>query len=129
MASIPGAIFKVGKIHDDLNRFRKRSASDILDRRPEEAALKLEMDFRQRSVSMTTPPSTPLMQTPISGLSPAVSGDSIRSLVGNFVGSFNSLLSKRFDGSAETVAEDHPANVMRVYPTAGSITDLAHHLK
>merc|ERR1739838_1004134 len=31
MASIPGAVFKAGKIHDEIARFRKRSASDAVE--------------------------------------------------------------------------------------------------
>merc|ERR1712168_681358 len=99
MASIPGAVFKAGKIHDEIARFRKRS------------------------VSFTTPPtSVPLQPTP--GLTSALSGESIRNLVGGLIGSLNTLKQKTVDSSLESVNEDFPA--MRNYPNPGSITDLVH---
>jgi len=125
MASIPGAVFKTGKIHAEISSFRKRSGSTAADHKPfEDASKKLEMAaFRQRSVSVTTPPSsTP--STPSSGLSPAISGDSIRNLVGGFMGSLNFLRPKQTDSSLDSVNEDFPA--MRSHPNAGSITDLVH---
>lgn len=128
MASIPGAVFKAGKIHDEISRFRKRSASDAMDRKPFDD---VDIEFRGRSVSMTSPPSSK-PSTPIagvspttSGLSPAISGDSIRNLVGGFIGNINVLRPKNVvDTSLESVNEDFPA--MRSYPNAGSITDLVH---
>jgi len=125
MASIPGAVFKAGKIHDEISRFRKRSASDAMDRKPfPDAALQLETGFRERSVSVTTPPRIGGESSPVSGLSPAISGESLRNLVGSFMGSLNVLKPKNIiDSSLESVNEDFPA--MRNCPNAGSITDLA----
>jgi len=120
MASIPGAVFKAGKIHDEISRFRKRSASDAMDRKPLETGL--DMEFRGRSVSVTSPP-TSKPSTPLSGISPAISGESLRNLVGGFIGSINVLRPKAVvDSSLESVNEDVPA--MRSFPNAGSITDL-----
>jgi len=122
MASIPGAVFKTCKIHDEISRFRKRSASSAPDHK--EAALQLEPDaFRQRSASMTTP-STSAPSTPVSGLSPAISGESLRNFVGGFMGSLNVLRPKQTDSSLESVNEDFPA--LQNYPNAGSVTDLVH---
>lgn len=128
MASIPGAVFKAGKIHDEISRFRKRSASDAMERKPFDD---VDMEFRGRSVSMTSPPSskpsTPIggMSPTTSGLSPAISGESIRNFVGGFIGTINVLRPKNVvDTSLESVNEDFPA--MRNYPNAGSITDLVH---
>jgi len=132
MASIPGAVFKAGKIHDEISRFRKRSASDAMDRKPfADAAQQLEAGFRGRSVSVTTPPridgeSSPTsgLSPAISGLSPAISGESLRNLVGGFMGSLSVLKPKSIiDSSLESVNEDIPA--MRNCPNAGSISDLA----
>jgi len=125
MASIPGAVFKAGKIHDEISRFRKRSASDAMDRKPfADAAQKLEAGFRGRSVSVTTPPRIDGESSPTSGLSPAISGESLRNLVGGFMGSLSVLKPKSIiDSSLESVNEDIPA--MRNCPNAGSITDLA----
>jgi len=128
MASIPGAVFKAGKIHDEISRFRKRSASDAMERKPFDD---VDMEFRGRSVSMTSPPpskpSTPIggVGPTTSGLSPAISGESIRNFVGGFIGTINVLRPKNVvDTSLESVNEDFPA--MRNYPNAGSITDLVH---
>jgi len=124
MASIPGAVFKAGKIHDEISRFRKRSASDAMDRKPfADAAQKLEAGFRGRSFSVTTPPRIDGESSLTSGLSPAISGESLRNLVGGFMGSLSVLKPKSIiDSSLESVNEDIPA--MRNCPNAGSITDL-----
>jgi len=125
MASIPGAVFKTVKIHDEIARFRKRSASNVDDYKHfEEAQRKLETEeFRQRSASVNAPPcSGP--STPTSGLTPTISGDSLRNLVGGFMESFNVLRPKQIDSSLESFNEDFPA--MRNYPNAGSITDLVN---
>jgi len=128
MASIPGAVFMASKIHDEKSRFRKRSASDAMEKKPFDEAIAKDLAFRERSVSMTTPPwsnaSTPI-GGPVSGMSPAISGDSIRNLVGGFIGGINVLKPKNFiDSSLESVNEDLP--IMRSHPNAGSLTDLAH---
>jgi len=111
MASIPGAVFKAGKIHDEISRFRKRSASDAMDRKPfADAAQKLEAGFRGRSVSVTTPPRIDGESSPTFGLSPAISGESLRNLVGGFMGSLSVLKPKSIiDSSLESVNEDIPA--------------------
>jgi len=128
MASIPGAVFKAGKIHDEISRFRKRSASDAAERKPFDD---VDAEFRGRSVSMTSPPtsqpSTPMagVSPTTSGLSPAISGESIRNFVGGFISTINGLRPKNVvDTSLESVNDDFPA--MRNYPNAGSIADLVH---
>jgi len=130
MASIPGAVFKAGKIHDEIARFRKRSASDAMDCKTFMEAAQ-DTEFRGRSVSMTSPPvskpSTPLSggSPATSGLIPAISGESLRNLVGGLMGNINIIKPKNvIDSSLESVNEDFPA--MRNFPNAGSITDLAH---
>jgi len=123
MASIPGAVFKAGKIHDEIARFRKRSASDAVESKSvRDSVNDQDAVFRERSVSFTTPPSVPLQPTP--GLTSALSGESIRNLVGGLIGSLNTLKQKTVDSSLESVNEDFPA--MRNYPNPGSITDLVH---
>jgi len=124
MASIPGAVFKAGKIHDEIARFRKRSASDAVESKSvRDSVNDQDAVFRERSVSFTTPPSSvPLQPTP--GLTSALSGESIRNLVGGLIGSLNTLKQKTVDSSLESVNEDFPA--MRNYPNPGSITDLVH---
>jgi len=130
MASIPGAMFKTVKIHDEIRGFRKRSTSNAPDvTRLDGVVTHFEtQEFRQRSVSMTsTPPKTPSTTgslTPVSGLSPSISGDSLRNLVGGFMGSLSMIRPKQLDSSFESVNEEFPN--MRSYPNAGSITDLAH---
>jgi len=124
MASIPGAVFKAGKIHDEIARFRKRSASDAVESKSvRDSVNDQDAVFRERSVSFTTPPSTVPSQ-PTSGLSSALSGDSIRNMVGGLIGSLNNLRQKTVDSSLESVNEDFPA--MRNYPNPGSFTDLVH---
>jgi len=120
-----------GKIHDEKSRFRKRSASDAMEKRPLDDAIAKDLAFRERSVSVTTPPwsnaSTPISGPgqAVFGMSPAISGDSIRNLVGGFIGGINVLKPKNvIDSSLESVNEEFPA--MRNYPNAGSLTDLAH---
>jgi len=125
MASIPGAVFKAGKIHDDLARFRKRSASDAVESKSvRDSVNDQDAVFRERSVSFTTPPSTVPLQQPTPGMTSAFSGDSIRNLVSGLIGSLNTLRQKTVDSSLESVNEDFPA--MQNYPNPGSITDLVH---
>merc|ERR1739838_21192 len=124
MASIPGAVFKAGKIHDEIARFRKRSASDAVESKSvRDSVNDQDAVFRERSGSFTTPPSTVPSQ-PTSGLTSALSGDSIRNMVGGLIGSLNNLRQKTVDSSLESVNEDFPA--MRNYPNPGSFTDLVH---
>lgn len=125
MASIPGAMFKTVKIHDEIRGFRKKSTSNAPDpTRLDGAVAHFEtQEFRQRSMSMTTP-STTGSSTPASGLSPSISGDSLRNLVGGFMGSLSMIRPKQLDSSFESVNEEFPN--MRSYPNAGSITDLVH---
>lgn len=126
MASIPGAVFKAGKIHDEISRFRKRSASDVLESKPFEiTAATLDANFRERSVSMTSAPKSN-DSTPTPGPSTSISVESLRNMVGGFMGGINILRPKNVvdsSSSLESVNEDIPA--MRSYPNAGSITDLA----
>merc|ERR1711970_820251 len=111
------------QVHDEIARFRKRSASDAVESKSvRDSVNDQDAVFRERSVSFTTPPSVPLQPTP--GLTSALSGESIRNLVGGLIGSLNTLKQKTVDSSLESVNEDFPA--MRNYPNPGSITDLVH---
>lgn len=136
MASIPGAMYRAGKIHDDMNKFRKRSASDAENSRSSLEKLKTDVNYRVRSVSVTTAPTaldispSPSPSSP-GALSPAVSGDSIKTFVSGFIGGvfpweFPNIGSKKNATctSMESVGEESQTMSMRGFPTAGSITDL-----
>jgi hypothetical protein len=137
MASIPGAMFRANKIHDDLNKFRKRSASDAEESR--KSAETAKMNFRLRSISVTNRPAglfglpgggsggpgSPAESDASGSLSPAVSGDSIINFVSGFVGGFFPTQTAGNVGvSMESMGEENQNFGMRGYPNAGSITDL-----